>query len=90
MAIIITYDINKKHTEFKTEMATLGYKDQIPGTVNCKIIYFPNTTLYHKTKSSSEARDDAQTISKKLNIDLERCVASIWENWAAICGSDFK
>jgi hypothetical protein len=91
MAIIITYDIPSKHVEFKKEMFQLGYKDQIPGTTNCKIIYFPNTTLYHATKEAGVARDEAKGICKKLDIELERCVATQWgPNWAAVCGEPFK
>lgn len=88
METIITYDISDKHTEFKNEMKELGYKDKIKG-VNCEWIYLPNTTLYHPTKRPEEARDDALRIRKILNINLERCIATQWGSWAAICGSPF-
>jgi len=90
MAIIVTYDIPTKHPEFKKAMFTLGYKDQIPGTKNCKIIYFPNTTLYHATKTAVQAREEVQAQCKKLNVNLERFVATIWDDWAVICGEPFK
>jgi hypothetical protein len=90
MAIIITYDIPSKHVEFKKNMFHLGYKDQIPGTENCKIIYFPNTTLYHATKNASDAREDARTVCKHLGVNLERCVATQWTEWSAICGEPFN
>jgi len=89
MASIVTYDIPSKHVEFKKEMFALGYKDQITGNV-CKIIYFPNTTLYHPSKTPNTARVEVQSVSKKLNIELERCIATIWEDWSAICGEPFK
>ena len=90
MAIIVTYDIPSKHVEFKKQMILLGYKDQIPGE-KCKTIYFPNTTLYHATKSAEEAREDAQSVSNNLGIALERCVATQWgPNWAVVCGEPFK
>lgn len=90
MAIIITYDIPEKHSEFKKEMFSLGYKEQISGD-KCKIIYFPNTTLYHAKKTPEEARDDASSEAKKLKIKLERCVATPWgPGWSAICGEEFK
>ena len=89
MATIVTYDIPVQHWEFKKMMIQLGYKDQIAGT-SCKVIYFPNTTLYHPNKSAATARDDAKDIAKRLGINLERCVASKWEGWAAICGEPFK
>lgn len=90
MAIIITYDIPSKHKEFKEKMISKGYRDQIPGTTKCKIIYFPNTTLYHSSKTTATARDEALLIARDLGINLERCIATIWNNWAAVCGEPFK
>ncbi|MFP9114654.1 hypothetical protein ACLI1A_11985 [Flavobacterium sp. RHBU_3] len=90
MAIIITYDIPSKHREFKEKMFELGYKDRIPGVKNCKTIYFPNTTLYHASKSAETARNDAQAITRALGISLERCVSTIWDDWSAVCGEPFK
>lgn len=90
MATIITYDIPSKHTEFKSLMFQLGYKDRLAGTT-CKVIYFPNTTLYHPDKSAESAREDARSIAGKLSVILERCIATQWgPNWAAICGEPFK
>lgn len=89
MAIIITYDIPSKHREFKEKMFSLGYRDSIPGTT-CKTIYFPNTTLYHPSKSAETARDEALAIAKNLNTVLERCVSTIWDAWAVVCGEPFK
>jgi len=89
MAIVVTYDIPSKHVDFKKLMFQLGYKDQIAGTT-CKVIYFPNTTLYHATKSAETARDEAVRTAERLGIDLERCIATDWENWTAICGEPFK
>jgi hypothetical protein len=89
MATIVTYDITTKHVEFKKMMFQLEYKDQITDST-CKVIYFPNTTLYHPTKNAVTARDEARNIANRLGINLERCVAAKWENWAAICGEPFK
>ncbi len=89
MAIVITYDINAKHVKFKKAMFQLGYKDKIPDT-NCDIIYFPNTTLYHTSKTSETAREEARTVCKNLSIQLERCIATQWgPQWAVICGEPF-
>jgi hypothetical protein len=90
MAIIITYDVPEKHRELKKELTAMGYKDQIPGIKNCKIIFFPNTTFYHPTKTSKTAVDDVQSICNKLSVKLERCISTTWDNWYAICGEDFK
>ncbi len=89
MASIATYDIPSKHEELKKELFDLGYKAQIAGT-NCELIYFPNTTVYHETKTPREARENVQTICVKLKIKLERCIATSWIGWAAICGEPFK
>lgn len=90
MAIIVTYDIPSKHREFKEMMFNLGYKDRIPGVKNCKIIFFPNTTIYHSNKTADQASDDASATCKQLGVELERCVATIWNDWAAVCGKPFK
>lgn len=90
MESVVTYDIPSKHVEFKKLMFQLGYKDQIAGTT-CKIIYFPNTTLYHADKSAEQARDDVRSVANNLNVHLERCIATPWgPNWAGICGEPFK
>ena len=89
MSTIITYDIPTKHVEFKKLMLELGYKDRIPGK-DCEVIYFPNTTLYHQIKNGETARKDARAVCKQLNVELERCIATQWTEWAAICGEPFK
>jgi len=74
MAIIVTYDIPSKHREFKERMFELEYKDRIPGIKNCKTIHFPNTTLYHASKSAETAGNDAQAITRTLgNIIRKMC-----------------
>jgi len=89
MAIIITYDIPTKHLEFKNLMFQLGYKDQINDST-CKVLYFPNTTLFHPSKNAITAREEARTTALRLKTNLERCVATEWSDWAAICGEPFK
>jgi hypothetical protein len=90
MASIITYDVPSEHSAIKTAMFNKGYQDQIPGTENCKIIYFPNTCLYHRSKTPEEARADLKAVCKEHSVTIERCVATIWDNWAAVCGESFK
>lgn len=89
MAIIITYDIPDRHVEFKNQMLQNNYKDRIRGT-DCETIYFPNTTLYHVTKTPIEARDEAKGICRRLNIRLIRCVITPWgPNPTGVCGEPF-
>lgn len=90
MATIVTYDIPSKHSELKKMLFDMGYKDRISG-INCKIIYFPNTTLYHLSKNAEQCRSDLQSTCATLQIKLERCIATQWgPDWAAICGEEFK
>jgi hypothetical protein len=88
MASIVTYDIPSKHAEVKKALFKRGYKDQISGE-SCEVIYFPNTTVYHSGKTPIQARDDVKIICKNLSVNLERCVATIWSEWAAKCGEPF-
>ena len=90
MEIIITYDIPEKHVEFKKAMFKMGYKDQIPGKV-CKVIYFPNTTLYHPDKQPVTAYNEAESVCRTLGIELERCVSTpLGPAWYVSCGKPFK
>ncbi|MCS3556935.1 MULTISPECIES: hypothetical protein [unclassified Sphingobacterium] len=90
MAIIITYDIPSKHPEFKEKMFLLGYKESIPNN-NCGTLYFPNTTLYHATKTATSAKDDAQSIATQLGITLDRCISTqIGPDWNGVCGKPFN
>jgi len=89
MATIVTYDVPTKHVELKKTLFQLGYKDQIPDST-CKIIYLPNTTLYHETKTSEQVRNDVKNACTVLHIELERCIATAWTNWAAMCGKPFN
>lgn len=89
MPIIITYDIPDKHVEFKNIMLQNNYKDRINGT-KCEIISFPNTTLYHATKTTVDARNEAKQICRRLNITLIRCVTTPWgPKPAVVCGEPF-
>lgn len=89
MAVIITYDIPSKHREFKEKMFAKGYKDSIPNAT-CGTIYFPNTTLYHASKSASSAVEDAGSACRQLTISLTRCVSTVWDDWCAVCGEPFN
>lgn len=89
MAIIITYDIPDKHREFKEKMAILGYTSTFKDSTN-RIVYLPNTTLYHSTKTASEALGDVQTTAAALKQQLERCIGTqLGPDWRGIYGSPF-
>lgn len=89
MAIIISYDVDAKHVELKKLLLEMGYQDRLTG-YGCKetggLWYFPNTTFYHQTKSTAQARDDVRSLCQQLRISLLRCVASTWGDPNGDCG----
>lgn len=88
MKTIITYDITDKHVEFKSEMFKLGYVDRFVNS--SKTVYLPNTTLIHRTKDASQCKDDAKSISSKLQVKLERCISTQFgPDWSGIFGEPF-
>lgn len=71
MAIIVIYDIPEKHVDVKKALFALEYKDRIPykdENGNERVIYLPNTTVYHTSKSALEGKDDVKTICTNLNL----------------------
>ncbi len=67
MAIIVTYDVPSKHRELKKIRFEQGYKDRIFDSKNI-LIHFPNTTLYHATKTATQAREDETATCLNLQI----------------------
>lgn len=72
--VLISYDINKSHTEVKNAMKTLGYMEtgKYPDGYSYQL---PNTTLWHNSKSTTGAIADLKTVCKSLNVTLEKAVA---------------
>lgn len=85
--VILTYDIDDEHIKFKKELKKLKYSDQIQGSKESKV-NLPNTTMYHSSKTAKEAREDAKAVAKKLQVNLERCIAIEISTWAAIIGDE--
>lgn len=84
MTILITYDLEWKHTEFKLAMKELGYYDSFTDGSN-KIVPLPNTTLIHFNKDCSSAVADAKSVDRQLGSRLQKCIAvPIQDNWDAI------
>lgn len=91
MNVLITYDINKKHAEVKSAMQKLGYMDS--WTVDNTRYYLPNTTLWKKETSPSQAVEDIKSVITALNnsspnnkIKLERCISVSFDKWDGISG----
>ncbi|GGB73217.1 hypothetical protein GCM10007424_11400 [Flavobacterium suaedae] len=75
--VLISYDINKSHTQVKTELESLGYSDNFKYKNGVHRYYLPNTTLWHSRKSSTQAMNDLKTVCKKLNVVLDKGIAVI-------------
>ncbi|QNR83592.1 hypothetical protein H9N25_16775 [Pedobacter riviphilus] len=72
--ILISYDVNKLHTQVKASLELLGYYDNFTNTGESKK-YLPNTTLWHPNKSSNQAISDLKTVCNSLGVILEKAVA---------------
>jgi len=72
--ILISYDINKSHSQVKASLELLGYYDHFTNTGESKK-YLPNTTLWHKSKSSNQAISDLKTACSSSGVTLEKAVA---------------
>lgn len=70
MDVIITYDIKRNHTEIKTELKSLGFKDTINGFIRNTdkpvVNQLPNTTLlkYNAVNTASVSDQVVAVISK--------------------------
>lgn len=79
MAIVLTYDVNSRHTDIKNHLKTLGYTDTMRGTVDggtdaveCDL---PNTTLYHPTRTKNQGKSDIDTTAAHFGAVVEKTVA---------------
>lgn len=92
MEIIVTYDVPSMHVALKKALVGIGYQDHFfwPDNGVNKKVHLPNTTLYHKSKSPKDARQDVVNACNQLNIELERCIATqLGPEWSASWGKPF-
>lgn len=73
--VLISYDVDKLHTQVKTALENLGYMDKFKNSNDPKTYYLPNTTLWHQKKSSNQAINDLKIVCTNLNVKLEKAVA---------------
>lgn len=73
--VLISYDIDKLHTQVKTALEKLGYHDNFKNNNDPKIYKLPNTTMWHPTKSSDQAMSDLKSICNSNGVKLEKAVA---------------
>jgi len=79
--IVISYDIN--HTEVKEEMQQLGYSDYWKYG-DGPLYQMPNTTLWHKARSSDAAINDIKNVCYRLGVNLDKAVAVRAKEFAGI------
>lgn len=87
MNTLLTYDVNKKHTEVKKAMKVKGYLEF--WTSKSVVYYLPDTTLWKNDISSAKtALADIKAVAINLGVSLERAVAINWSpgDWEAISG----
>ncbi len=68
--LLISYDLNAGHVAVKAAMKKKEYKE-----LRSPLGQLPNTTLWHATKSSSQAISDIKEASKSAGVILEKAVA---------------
>lgn len=81
--VLISYDVNHSHSQVKAEMEKLDYYDNWKIN-NGPTHQMPNTTLWHKTKSSDMAIHDLKIVCRNLNVTLEKAVAVLAKEFAGI------
>jgi hypothetical protein len=90
MDTIITYDIKRNHTEIKTDLKSLGYKDTIigvsRGTNTAVTQQLPNTTLLkYGAPDTHSVMDQVVSVINKHNGGLDRIFCAqlaVGFNWS--------
>lgn len=73
MPVMISYDLNDKHEEFKEKLISMGYLDRFE--LEGKSCHLPETTLMKADSKSATAKADMIILARVLGITLERAVA---------------
>lgn len=71
--VLISYDVSDKNPEVKAALKALIYYDAFK--IGDKQYDLPNTTLWHKSKTSDEAMADMKKVCSDLKVKLEKAVA---------------
>jgi len=72
--VLLSYDVDKLHTQVKTELEDLGYLERFKKNNDTKTYTLPNTTLWHPKKSSNQAMIDLKTVCTNLKVTLEKAI----------------
>lgn len=70
--VLISYDVNSKHSEVKNALLALNYSDYFFQDGRNDL---PNTTLFHQSKTSDQAMADMKNVCRNLYVTLEKAVA---------------
>lgn len=73
--VLISYDVSAKNPEVKAALLALSYYDHFTLAGSSKVYYLPNTTLWHKAKSSDQAMADMKKVCSTLGVILEKAIA---------------
>lgn len=73
--VLISYDVRAKNPEVKAALLVLNYYDNFKLVTAPKVYQMPDTTLWHKGKSSDQAMSDIQKVCAELKVNLEKAVA---------------
>lgn len=73
--VLISYDVSAKNPEVKAALIALNYYESFTLGNATKVYYLPNTTLWHKTKSSDQAMADMKKVCSDLKVTLEKAVS---------------
>jgi hypothetical protein len=68
----------------KSAMKKLDYREYIKFKGETETYNLPNTTLWHPSKSSSQAINDLKTICSGLGVNLEKAIAVLASEFVAI------
>jgi len=95
--VLLTYDLEErlnesKHHQVKDAMKALGYHDHwTTGEGEAKQTwYLPNTTLWRKDITPSQAKADLESCASKAGAIVERLIAVDHLNWDGITGKPYK
>lgn len=73
--ILISYDVSDKNPEVKAALIGLGYMKTWKNQSYPNGGTLPNTTLWHKSKTSDQGLRDMQNVCKNLNVTLEKAIS---------------
>lgn len=96
MDAYITYDVNIRHSEIKTQMKANGYSDRWLSSNTT--YYLPNTSLWKSGTELELALSDLKRVIDELNrnqppankIELQRCIVVSASPWTGIPGIPYS